>query len=292
MCQHYDFTESDLNPQFLYACVINRGEEETNYHSHDYIELVVIMGGKGHIIINEDRIPVEEGMILIVNPGIMHRSIPEYNMKECYLAFTDVEYSGCGKNRMPLFKGRNIVEKMPEKMKKQVFQICREIEEESRTPHLGRYLMLKACLIQILCLIARGEEETSSEIQSKRYVFRTLGKEYVVGQIQKYFEEHYKEHISLNQIASNMYLSTFYISKIFKSETGDTPINYLIGLRMEKAREILERDPSVSVQKVADEVGYDDAYHFSKLFKKYYGISPVYYKARKTLEREENHVER
>ena len=77
-----------------------------------------------------------------------------------------------------------------------------------------------------------------------------------------------------------MYLSSFYISKIFKSETGDTPINYLISLRMEKAKELLDQNPEETVQKVAAAVGYEDAYHFSKVFKKYYGISPLYYKGR------------
>ena len=61
-------------------------------------------------------------------------------------------------------------------------------------------------------------------------------------------ETHYKEKISLDQIAANMYLSSFYISKIFKSETGDTPINYLISLRMQKARELLDENPEQSIQ--------------------------------------------
>lgn len=101
--------------------------------------------------------------------------------------------------------------------------------------------MMKSYLIQILCLLARREELDS---ETKRgYTFRGSGKEYVVKQIQKYFEEHYREKISLNQIASNMYLSPVYISKIFKSETGETPINYLIGLRMEKAGKLLEENP-------------------------------------------------
>ena len=84
----------------------------------------------------------------------------------------------------------------------------------------------------------------------------------------------------MDHIAENMYLSPFYISKLFKSETGDTPINYLISLRMEKAKELLDRNPALSIQEVAAQVGYEDAYHFSKLFKKYYGLSPMYYKAR------------
>ena len=71
-----------------------------------------------------------------------------------------------------------------------------------------------------------------------------------------------------------MYLSPFYISKIFKSETGDTPIRHLINIRLEKAKELLENGYKGSIQEVAASVGYDDAYHFSKLFKKHYGVSP------------------
>ena len=89
-----------------------------------------------------------------------------------------------------------------------------------------------------------------------------------------YFEDHYSEKISLDQIAENMYLSPFYISKIFKSETGDTPIRHLINIRLEKAKELLEGGCDGSIQEVAASVGYDDAYHFSKLFKKHFGISP------------------
>ena len=90
----------------------------------------------------------------------------------------------------------------------------------------------------------------------------------------EYFEDHYAEKISLDQIADNTYLSTVYISKIFKAETGDTPIRYLINIRLEKAKELLENGWEGSIQEVAMEVGYDDAYHFSKLFKKRYGVSP------------------
>ena len=64
------------------------------------------------------------------------------------------------------------------------------------------------------------------------------------------------------------------MSKIFKAETGDTPIRYLINIRLEKAKELLENGWEGSIQEVAMEVGYDDAYHFSKLFKKRYGVSP------------------
>lgn len=75
-----------------------------------------------------------------------------------------------------------------------------------------------------------------------------------------------------------MYLSPVYISKIFKEETGESPINYLIKIRLEKARDILLTSEGGSIKSIANSVGYEDVYHFSKLFKKYYGISPLYYK--------------
>ena len=84
----------------------------------------------------------------------------------------------------------------------------------------------------------------------------------------------------MEQLAHNMYLSPVYISKIFKEETGESPINYLIKIRLEKAKDILLKDVNSSIKNIANQVGYEDAYHFSKLFKKYYGISPLHYRKR------------
>ncbi|MCB2359182.1 helix-turn-helix transcriptional regulator [Clostridium estertheticum] len=70
-----------------------------------------------------------------------------------------------------------------------------------------------------------------------------------------------------------MYLSPAYISKLFKESTGTSPINYLIKLRLSNAKHSLEIGDQ-SIKKIALSVGYPDMYHFSKLFKKYYGYPP------------------
>lgn len=280
----YELTYNDLNPRFLFSCLLERQEEEQNYHCHDFIEIVIILKGKGHFLINGTEIPITEGNVLLLNPGTYHKSIPapSHTLTECYLAFTDVEFVNTPKNFIPLFHGQKILGKLPEKTKKEIFQLCGAMNQESQSRNTGRYLMLKAYLIQILCLLLRfdQQEELSDERHMQGYEFKSPNKTYVVQQIMKYMEAHYREKISLDQIAENMYLSPFYISKLFKSETGDTPINYLISLRMEKAKELLDRNPVLSIQEAAAQVGYEDAYHFSKLFKKYYGLSPMYYKAR------------
>lgn len=289
MCNtSYDLTYTDLNPKFLFSCIRQRKEEEQNYHCHDFIELVIILKGKGRFLIDGKEYPASEGTIILLNPGTQHKSIPDADsytvFTECYLAFTDVEFINCPKNFFPLFQDYKIITKLPEAWKKEIFHLCNSIAAEANSAEPGRYFILKAYLIQIICLLARFQKQEREDLQKKdmnhRYEFMSFNKKYIIQQITKYMEEHYHEKISLDQIAANMYLSSFYISKLFKSETGDTPINYLISLRMQKAKELLDLDPERSIQSVAAAVGYEDAYHFSKLFKKYYGISPLYYKSR------------
>ena len=147
---------------------------------------------------------------------------------------------------------------------------------ENETNQVGKYFMLKAYLIQFLLLIIRQNAEPQPKQEG--YNFDTHYKSYVVNQIVTYLDTHYNEKISLDRIAQNMYLSPVYISKIFKEETGESPINYLIKIRLEKAKDLLSSPNPNSIKKIANDVGYEDAYHFSKLFKKYYGISPLYYR--------------
>lgn len=286
----YDITYTDLNPTFLYFCNGIRTKEETNYHCHDFLELAIFREGTADFIVDGITYSAGPGDVLILNPGTYHRCIPtgeQPSFHEYYLAFTDVNFTDCDKNRMPLFTGNKCISRMPDVIQDQLFSLCDQIEQENKVFTAGRYFMLKSCLIQVLCLISRfqqQEKENYLKAETQQLCeFKTVNnRKYIVDKIKKYMEEHYREKISLDQIATNMYLSPFYISKLFKSETGDTPINYLINLRMAKAKELLDTSPNVSIQAVAFAVGYEDAYHFSKLFKKYYGLSPMHYKASAT----------
>ena len=296
----YDMTYTDLNPKFFYS-VIKEAEgvkepeknacpELEKNHCHDFVELVVIMKGRGRFYINGQEYQVKEGNVILLNPGTWHYSLPEQGtargQTECYMAFTDVEYKNCPKGFLPMFHDYQMIVELPEALKKDMFYLCNAIAREANSCATGRYFMMKAYLIQVLCLLERFQEQERKmdKAQMKERVsgceFKSINKKYVVQRIMDYMENHYQEKISLDRIAANMYLSSYYISKIFKSETGDTPINFLISLRMKKARELLDEAQDASIQEVAAAVGYEDAYHFSKLFKKYFGLSPLYYKAR------------
>ena len=82
--------------------------------------------------------------------------------------------------------------------------------------------------------------------------------------------------ISNDSLARLCKISTVHFRKTFESVYGISPINYLTNIRIEKAKEMLKNDYN-SVSQIAENVGYNSIYHFSKMFKTYTGISPSEY---------------
>ncbi len=279
MQQEYDLTYGDLNPTLLFACK-NLCTAPIDRHAHDYTEMFIILSGQQTIVWNDKPFELGIGDVLICNPGDYHRELVSNPMDPALrfiVGFSHYQFRDMPADRIVLPEGP--VLRLSSPARKNVISLCFDMVAEGYTGQMGQYFMQKAYLIQLLIWIMRDALGTSLEKgEQSRYAFDSYGKTYAVKQIRRYLEEHYPEKISLDQIARNMYLSSVYISKIFKEETGETPINYLIKIRLEKAREYLENPGGESIKEIAEKVGYDDAYHFSKLFKKYYGEAPAFYK--------------
>ncbi len=94
-----------------------------------------------------------------------------------------------------------------------------------------------------------------------------------IRQVKQYLDQHTRQEITLQQLAEKAGMSVPHLCAQFRRCYGDSPINYLIGLRLKQARYLL-LDRRLSVGEVAERVGYEDIYHFSKLFKKHFGCSP------------------
>lgn len=267
----------ELNPAFLFTWKGTRqkDKDEASFHSHDHLEMAFILSGEGRYRFDDEIVSVREGDLLIINPGVRHQALAcpdvELPTTEFFVGAMDIRIPGLPDNTLPVPDGGHVMHTTGE-LRQKLFKMCSSMEAENAVCRQGRYFMMKAYLMQMILLVIREQCEPIKQV--KGYAFESVNKKYVVEQIVNYFDDHYSEKISLDQIAENMYLSPFYISKIFKSETGDTPIRHLINIRLEKAKELLEGGYAGSIQEVAASVGYDDAYHFSKLFKKRYGISP------------------
>lgn len=93
-----------------------------------------------------------------------------------------------------------------------------------------------------------------------------------------FIQTHYsRSDINLALISKNLLISPSYLSTVFKKETGISISQYITKLRMEKSKEFLNND-QLTLTEVAERVGYRDSFYFSKVFKRYFGISPSAYR--------------
>ena len=101
--------------------------------------------------------------------------------------------------------------------------------------------------------------------------------ENVVSRAASYIREHYAEEITLDEVSRLVDISPYYFSKLFKQETGENFIEYLTYIRIEKAKEFLA-NPRCSIKEVCIMCGYSDPNYFSRIFKKYVGMTPSEYR--------------
>lgn len=98
-----------------------------------------------------------------------------------------------------------------------------------------------------------------------------------ITEARKYIQEHYLEPLKLEDVSKHIGFNATYFSSVFKKETGKNFLDYVTELRMNKAKQLL-CSGEMSVNDVAEAVGYQDLKYFSRLFKKNAGISPSDYK--------------
>lgn len=91
-----------------------------------------------------------------------------------------------------------------------------------------------------------------------------------------YIEKNYMKEVRLEDIALVTHVSSSYLSTLFKKKTGTTFTNYLITFRIGQAKKLL-KETDLTCKEVALNIGYTDYAQFSKIFKKYTGVSPIDY---------------
>lgn len=99
----------------------------------------------------------------------------------------------------------------------------------------------------------------------------------IIDRADHYIQEHFKEEITLEDVARAVNLSPYYFSRFYKEETGVNFIDRLTAVRVERAKEYLEHT-EYTVKDVARAVGYADPNYFSKLFKKITNMTATEYK--------------
>lgn len=99
----------------------------------------------------------------------------------------------------------------------------------------------------------------------------------LVNRVKKYVCDHVFEDIFLDDIANEVFFSVSHLRRVFKKETGETFLQYVVRQKMEKAAELLH-DPKYKVYQISEKLGYKSTRYFSKLFYNTIGYYPGEYR--------------
>lgn len=100
---------------------------------------------------------------------------------------------------------------------------------------------------------------------------------FILNSALKYIETHYAEKLTLTALADKIYVSQWYLSKLLNKYTDKSFSDLLNQTRINQAKKLLA-EPSLKIHEISDMVGFGDVTHFSKIFKKFEGVSPNEYR--------------
>lgn len=232
-------------------------------HTHNHMELFYIVGGKGQFLIQDQLYPVNANNLVIINPNVPHTEVSlnaqplEYivlGIEGVELAssehsngrfsmldhFESVEISGCLRN------------------------ILREMELKSTGYEDVCQAYMEILIIRLMRSTALSVPAQPQQISANRQC----------AAVKRYIDQHFKETLTLDQLAEEAHMNKFYLSHAFKQEFGVSPINYLISCRIEESKYLLA-ETDLSISQIAQLLNFSSPSYFSQVFRRTQGVSPV-----------------
>ncbi len=229
---------------------------EVPRHAHSSWELIYCTGGSGTLYYDEGSLPYGEGDVLVIPPLVPHRNGSGTGFTNIHLNMTA---SGLD-FRKPVLLHDDGNHFLLDAFSAAFFRFS--ADPGTQTELLATYAHL------IVCLIRAGSERTPENpaVEKIRLCI-----------IRSYPDESFSLEAYLRSLPFNY----DYLRKLFRSETGLTPHQYLSDLRLHAAAERLSfEDAKVSVAEVARMCGFRDPLYFSRSFRKKFGLSPSDYRQR------------
>jgi AraC-like DNA-binding protein len=238
-------------------------------HVHyDRIEILQLQSGHGVHIIDGKEYKTKQGDILIYNAGMKHEEFAdsENGMDILSCAIGDVFLKGLAPNVLFAKKYSPVIQNGSCYHEVGALMIMLYTNFLNRNPSRElEYHLLCSLLLTIREAVMRGESEEEQKEQELGHL------------IQSYIDQHYKENISLQDIADEMNMNHYYMSHVFKNTIGYSPMQYVIRRRIGEAQSyLLATDKTVT--EIAYMVGYNSASNFNNAFKKMVGMSPQRYR--------------
>lgn len=252
-----------LNDLVLYYC--GNREKSLNHrygpHRFDTYLLTYVVEGVADFYINGEKQKISAGdfYVLFPNSQIHYVTPPDVPWSIRWIVVGGEQVQAFLSSLHITENSPSIKVTQPDKVL-QLFQSLFEYSQKSGTSDKLRCLSL---VYRLFALLA----EQAEPITHNPYVLQAMA----------YFSDQFCHPISISEYAASLGLNNNYFSKLFKAETGVTPLRYLNRLRFEKAQYLLAHS-SLSIDSIANEVGIPDTLYFSRAFRQYTGLSPTSYR--------------
>ena len=265
--QSFKQTQTNNIELSIYNCGLQRCEKGYSWGPgvRDHYLIHYVAAGKGTFVVNGVTYEVKSGDIFLAKPSqLICYTADQEDPWEYYW----VGFNGSNANKLVLelpFAVDNPIHtcKSPDKVKDTLFSIflSRGPENYSEALMVGYLYLFLAELMK-----ENQRQENRSQTSSSAYVSSAI----------KFIQFNYSHEIAIDDIAKAVGISRSHLYRVFMSNVGESPIDYLTNYRINEACYLL-RQGNLSIAEIATSVGFFDQFYFSRVFKKVKGVPPSKY---------------
>ena len=238
------------------------GDWHSVLHAHSYAELFYVVGGKGHIQIDQELHPVSARQLVIINPNVMHteRSMNASPLEYVVLGIEGLELSlGAGsESRFKILEHHDA---------DNIHTCIRNILQESHSGLPGSDTICQAYTEILVTRLMRSTDFALSKNPLPSSNSQCT-------EVRRYIDAHFKEPLTLERLAEVARVSKFYLAHSFKEEFGISPITYQLNLRIEESCYLLQQT-DMPLAQIARVLGFSSSSYFSQIFRKHKGVTPT-----------------
>lgn len=248
-------------------------------HSHDFCELVIVTHGSAMHMLAGNAFPVTAGDVFLLQ-GHQRHYFYERNGLELINIMYDPEKIVLPENelrRMPGYCAMFMLEPTYRRQHRfasrlhlqrvplaHVEQLADEMDRECERKYAGFEVALRGKLLELIVYLSRAYIETET---TEAHALLRVGN--VIGALENDFAKEW----SLAELLKIAHMSRSNLMRVFRRATGQTPIEYLIRLRLQRAMDMLRKTES-SITEIALAVGFNDSNYFTRQFRRVLGESP------------------
>jgi AraC-like DNA-binding protein/quercetin dioxygenase-like cupin family protein len=253
-------------------------------HQHQFFELVVITGGKGLHIVQEEQYNVSAGDVYVIKPDSWHeyRDVQRLSLVNILYEPNALKMHKWDVRSLPGYHALFKLEpeyrhrhKFSSKLRLNSCQLSHlknllvKLEKEITEQPPGYGLMATSIFMEIVAFVSRCYNNVAKD--SSKELLR-------IGQAINHIDENCTKQIDLNTLAKIAHMSKRNFQRVFHEAMEVSPIEYLIQKRIAKAMELLSNH-KISIIQIAYQTGFNDSNYFTRQFRKIVGITPRQFRA-------------